>query len=67
METNQCSYLMYFPNGKKERDHQVIAAQVNVCLALHCFQAQSWVQSTVAAIVGNGEEGTLLTVRGNLG
>lgn len=59
--------------GKKEMDNQLIAnalpklTQVNICLALHCFQAQLWIQSTVAASVGKGEEGTSPTVRGNLG
>lgn len=58
--------------GKKERDYQLIvnalyATQVNVCLALRCFQVQLWVHSTVAAIVGKDEESTLPTERGNLG
>lgn len=53
--------------GKKERDNQLIAnalcaTQVSVCIALHCFQAQLWIQSTAAAYVGKGEEGTLPTV-----
>lgn len=39
--------------GNKERDHQLIAnalcaTQVNVCLTLHCLQAQLQVQPAVA-------------------
>ncbi|KAK4825339.1 hypothetical protein QYF61_026858 [Mycteria americana] len=47
-----------------ERDHQLIvdalsAAQNNVSLALSCIQAQLWMQSMVAAVIREGEEGTL--------
>lgn len=57
---------------KREKDHPLIAnaphaAQVKVCLTLHCFEAQLRVQSIVAVIVGKGEDGTLSTVRGNMG
>lgn len=49
-----------------ERDHQSIvdalgAAQNNASLALSCIQAQLWMQSTVAAITTEGEDGTLPT------
>ena len=37
------------------------ATQINVSLALSCIEAQLWVQSTVAAIIREGEEGTLPT------
>jgi len=36
------------------------AAQNNVSLALSCVQAQLWMKSTVAAIIREVEEGTLL-------
>ncbi|KAK4806026.1 hypothetical protein QYF61_007003 [Mycteria americana] len=49
-----------------EKDHQLIvdalgAAQNNVSLALSCIQAQLWMQSIVAAIIREGEEGTMPT------
>ncbi|KAK4805375.1 hypothetical protein QYF61_003948 [Mycteria americana] len=51
---------------EKEKDHQLIVdalavTQNNVSLALSCVQAQLWMQSTVAAIRREGEEGTLPT------
>ncbi|KAK4806569.1 LOW QUALITY PROTEIN: hypothetical protein QYF61_020470 [Mycteria americana] len=51
---------------EKEKDHQLIVdalavTQNNVSLALSCVQAQLWMQSTVAAIKREGEEGTLPT------
>ncbi|XP_067170013.1 uncharacterized protein [Apteryx mantelli] len=52
--------------GINERDHQLIvdalgAVQINVSLALSCIQAQLWMPSMVAAIIREGEEGTLPT------
>ena len=49
-----------------EKDHQLIIdalgiAQNNISLALSCIQAQLWVQYTIAAIVREGEDGTLPT------
>ena len=49
-----------------EKDHQLIsnalgAAQSNISLALSCIQAQLWMQSMTAAIIREGEEGTLPT------
>ncbi|XP_072707269.1 uncharacterized protein [Ciconia boyciana] len=46
-----------------EKDQQLIVdalgvAQNNVSLALSCIQAQLWMQSIVAAIIREGEEGT---------
>ncbi|XP_075346030.1 uncharacterized protein LOC142403701 [Mycteria americana] len=66
--TNQWLLSDLLPQWERinEEDHQLIvntlgAAQINVSLALSCIQAQLWVQSTVAAIVREGEEGTLPT------
>ncbi|KAK4823936.1 LOW QUALITY PROTEIN: hypothetical protein QYF61_008322 [Mycteria americana] len=49
-----------------EKDHQLIVdalgvTQNNVSLALSWIQAQLWMQSIVAAIIREGEEGTLPT------
>ncbi|XP_063177384.1 uncharacterized protein LOC134508994 isoform X1 [Chroicocephalus ridibundus] len=49
-----------------EKDHQLITnalgtTQNNVSLALSCTQAQLWMQSMTAAIIREGEEGTLPT------
>ncbi|XP_074424622.1 uncharacterized protein LOC141735547 [Larus michahellis] len=49
-----------------EKDHQLITdalgtTQNNVSLALSCIQAQLWMQSMTAAIIREGEEGTLPT------
>ena len=49
-----------------EKDHQLIVdaletIQGNVSLALSCIHAQLWMQSTVAAIVREGEEVILPT------
>ncbi|KAK4828276.1 hypothetical protein QYF61_024941 [Mycteria americana] len=66
--TNQWLLSDILPQWKRinERDHQVIVdalgvAQTNVSLALSFIQAQLWMQSMVAAIVREGEEGTLPT------
>ncbi|XP_074875776.1 uncharacterized protein LOC142026553 [Buteo buteo] len=68
LRTNQWLSSDILPQWERmnEKDHQLIvnalgAAQINVSLALRCIQAQLWVQSTVAAIVREGEEGTLPT------
>ncbi|XP_074667533.1 uncharacterized protein LOC141917846 [Strix aluco] len=50
----------------EENDHQLIAkalgaTQSNTSLALSCIQAQLWIQSIVAAIIREGEGGTLPT------
>ncbi|KAK4806952.1 hypothetical protein QYF61_027319 [Mycteria americana] len=67
-ELTNGSYLIYYPQWERihERDHQLIVdalgvAQSNVSLALSCIQAQLWMQSMVAAIIREGEEGTLPT------
>jgi len=49
-----------------EKDHRLIAnalgaAQSNISLALSCIQAQLGMQSMTAAIIREGEEGTLPT------
>jgi len=49
-----------------EKDNQLIAnalgaAQSSISLALSCIQAQLWMQSMTAAIIREGEEGTLPT------
>jgi len=49
-----------------ENDHQLIAnalgaAQNNISLALSCIQAQLWMQLMTAAIISEGEKGTLPT------
>ncbi|XP_074424308.1 uncharacterized protein LOC141735521 [Larus michahellis] len=66
--TNQWLLSDVLPQWERisKRDHQLIVdalgvAQTNVSLALSCIQAQLWMQSTVAAIVREGEEGTLPT------
>ena len=66
--TNQWLLSDILPQWERinEKDHQLIvnaldAAQNNVSLALNCIQAQLWIQSTVAAIVREGEGGTLPT------
>ena len=66
--TNQWLLSDILPQWKRinERDHQLIVdalgvAQTNVSLALSCIQAQLWMQSMVAAIIREGEEGTLPT------
>ncbi|XP_068524887.1 uncharacterized protein [Anas acuta] len=50
----------------EENDHQLIVnalgkAQGNTSLALSCIQAQLWIQSVAAAIIREGEGGTLPT------
>ena len=50
----------------EENDHQLVtkalgATQSNASLALSCIQAQLWIQSIVAAIIKEGEGGTLPT------
>ena len=61
---------MFFSNilpqweDTSEKDRQLIAsalgaAQSNVSLALRWIQAQLWMQSMTAAIIREGEEGTL--------
>lgn len=51
--------------GKKnKKDHQVIidalgVVQTSVSLALSCIRAQLWMQSMSAAVIREGEEGTL--------
>lgn len=50
----------------EENDHQLLAkalraTQGSVSLALSCVQAQLWVQSVVAAVTREGEDGTLPT------
>uniref|UniRef100_A0A8C3PND6 Uncharacterized protein n=1 Tax=Calidris pygmaea TaxID=425635 RepID=A0A8C3PND6_9CHAR len=66
--TNQWLLSDVLPQWERinKRDHQLIvdaldAAQTNVSLALSCIQAQLWMQSTVAAIIREGAEGTLPT------
>ncbi|XP_076212573.1 LOW QUALITY PROTEIN: uncharacterized protein LOC143169181 [Aptenodytes patagonicus] len=66
--TNQWLLSDILPQWERinERDHQLIvdalgAAQNDVSLALSCIQAQLWMQSMVAAIIREGEEGTLPT------
>lgn len=56
------------PTWKKisEKDHQVLLQalgieQNNVSLALSCIQAQMWVQSVVAGILRDGDNGVLPT------
>jgi len=63
--TNQWLLPDILPQWERicEKDYQLIvktlgAAQINVLLALSCIQAQPWVQSTVAPIVKEGEDGT---------
>jgi len=64
--TNQWLLSDILPQWERisEKDHQLImrtlgATQMNVCLALSCVQAQLWIQSTVEAIIREGEGGTL--------
>ena len=66
--TNQWLSSEILPQWEKmnEKDHQLIIdalreAQINISLALSCIQAQLWMQSMVAAIIREGEEGTLPT------
>ncbi|XP_067164812.1 uncharacterized protein [Apteryx mantelli] len=66
--TNQWLLSNVLPQWERinERDHHLIVnalgvAQYNVSLALSCIQAQLWMQSVVAAIIREGEEGTLPT------
>ncbi|XP_076185054.1 uncharacterized protein LOC143156043 [Aptenodytes patagonicus] len=66
--TNQWLFSDILPQWERinEGDHQLMvdalgAAQNNVSLALSCTQAQLWMQCMVAAIIREGEEGTLPT------
>ncbi|XP_076194341.1 uncharacterized protein LOC143160464 [Aptenodytes patagonicus] len=66
--TNQWLLSDLLPQWERinEKDHQLIAnalgtAQNNVSVALSCVQAQLWMQSMVAAVIREGEEGTLPT------
>ncbi|XP_074021302.1 uncharacterized protein [Numenius arquata] len=68
LRTNQWLLSDVLPQWERinKRDHQLIvdtldAAQTNVSVALSCIQAQLWMQSTVAAIIQEGAEGTLPT------
>ena len=66
--TNQWLLSDILPQWERinERDHQLIvdalgAARNNVSPALSCIQAQLWMQSMVALIIREGENGTLPT------